>query len=708
MLIAVVLALVLLVGPSDGQSGEALTSGSSSCPCKTSFPSGADPTAVSLSGIAYTYPPTYGLSTCLEHDQGLPPFCTQAPVPDWCNTTWCYIDPSTCDKTHALSTYFPGSNMYYSYSTCGTANTYDSWFGAEAGSGAGSGGHSLVEITGVIKRYLMAAAQTLEDNEPEVSGTTGSCSPPSSCPCADCSTGTAASTTFGDQSIAIGVSTYTESGTASPRDECLASIVGETFLRVAAAEADPSSRLGYQYGAFQASGNYMQWPGVQWCASDYDPRFRPWYAAAASGPKSMVIVIDQSGSMQKQGRMALARTAATQVVDTLTEADVASVVRFSSDATGFPAGNQFLRMTEANKAVLKAYIADITEGGTTNFGAALSKALDFFEGSTDDSGCHKVVLFMSDGSPTSGTWSASQKSGIASRAAQLDPPPHILTYAFGADAPADDLQGIACAHNGVAYRIADGGNIADVMAAYFKILSPMGAPCKVRWSNYTDALSGQPLLAACLASYEKNSASSPTTCMEGDPGCVLDLLGVTCIDMGLLAPMNVLMANPGWDVFWAEVQAEQTQCARSPISEAQMQYLRSREGSTCPSGVEAQKCTAGASGGDVPPSPPSSPLAVEEGPPILRIIIPLFAVAAVLSLLYMRHKQMSQKPQASKPSAPTPPPPQPQPQVVQPQMVQATVPMQVAMPMQTQAVAMVPMQQSVPMAVAAIPVQQSV
>ena len=52
----------------------------------------------------------------------------------------------------------------------------------------------------------------------------------------------------------------------------------------------------------------MQWPGVKDCDA-YDPRYRPWYAAAASGPKDVVLVIDCSGSMAgERNRLAQACT----------------------------------------------------------------------------------------------------------------------------------------------------------------------------------------------------------------------------------------------------------------------------------------------------------------------------------------------------------------------------------------------------------------
>lgn len=71
----------------------------------------------------------------------------------------------------------------------------------------------------------------------------------------------------------------------------------------------------------QTTGAYLGWPTVQWCnsvgGSAWDPRFRPWYAIAAAGPKDVVIIMDTSGSMQSHGRIDLARDATIKVLDTL-------------------------------------------------------------------------------------------------------------------------------------------------------------------------------------------------------------------------------------------------------------------------------------------------------------------------------------------------------------------------------------------------------
>ena len=58
----------------------------------------------------------------------------------------------------------------------------------------------------------------------------------------------------------------------------------------------------YHYGA--DDGVFRIYPGnPKKCPSDYDPRLRPWYVAASSGPKDVVLLLDTSGSMRDYGRM---------------------------------------------------------------------------------------------------------------------------------------------------------------------------------------------------------------------------------------------------------------------------------------------------------------------------------------------------------------------------------------------------------------------
>jgi len=66
------------------------------------------------------------------------------------------------------------------------------------------------------------------------------------------------------------------------------------------------------------NGNYVEWPLIESCSngSEYDPRFRPWFANTASQPKDTIIMIDTSLSSDSTN---LAKRVAKKVLSTLTQ-----------------------------------------------------------------------------------------------------------------------------------------------------------------------------------------------------------------------------------------------------------------------------------------------------------------------------------------------------------------------------------------------------
>lgn len=60
----------------------------------------------------------------------------------------------------------------------------------------------------------------------------------------------------------------------------------------------------------------------------YDFRYSQWYVAAATSPKDIVILVDNSGSMTGK-RAGLARTIVESILDTLTDNDFVNVYKFS-------------------------------------------------------------------------------------------------------------------------------------------------------------------------------------------------------------------------------------------------------------------------------------------------------------------------------------------------------------------------------------------
>lgn len=78
---------------------------------------------------SFCYPLSYGTS-CAAHDKNLEPLCNDPNNQfDGCDEPFCFIDPSKCkfseNNTYAQSSFFP--NLYYSYSTCGGTNHWESF-----------------------------------------------------------------------------------------------------------------------------------------------------------------------------------------------------------------------------------------------------------------------------------------------------------------------------------------------------------------------------------------------------------------------------------------------------------------------------------------------------------------------------------------------------------------------------------------------------
>ena len=120
----------------------------------------------------------YGLYTCSAHDSGLQPYCNRGgESPSWCADSWCYVDANNCNKPFFNSVFFPG--LSYSYFTCGTANTFDSWFGADPDSGEVTT-HQLTELVELIQTYTKTISETLEENWFEAKQVRLTTSPPSS------------------------------------------------------------------------------------------------------------------------------------------------------------------------------------------------------------------------------------------------------------------------------------------------------------------------------------------------------------------------------------------------------------------------------------------------------------------------------------------------------------------------------------------------
>ena len=176
------------------------------------------------------------------------------------------------------------------------------------------------------------------------------------------------------------------------------------------------------------------------------------YAAAASGPKDVVLVF---GSMAG-GIMTMAKHAAKMVIDTLTAVDYVTIVKYHFGkwaGAEVAYSSALVEATDANKDQLKTWIDRIGAQGGDVWKQVFTTAFEVMDATTASSNCNRIMFFLSDGGQTTTMWTDDDSEWVRSKAASYDPPVHVLTYGFGVDAKTDDLKAIACAGNGIYYLV---------------------------------------------------------------------------------------------------------------------------------------------------------------------------------------------------------------------------------------------------------------
>merc|ERR550519_316186 len=217
------------------------------------------------------------------------------------------------------------------------------------------------------------------------------------------------------------------------------------------------------------TGVFRKFPGEMRASEDcgkYDPRFRPWYVAASSGSKDIVIIIDVSGSMERHNRLTLAKEAAKAVVSTLGFSDYFDIVAFHTTATSWVKGissHGLVNASNNNKELAAAWIDRLQLGGQTNFEAAFTtgvKSLTDGELNERSSGCSRAILFLSDGDITQGVGQNQAHDDFLTLLDNLMPEDIILfSYALGANADVQLSRKMSCQHKGVHSTIEDGGDL---------------------------------------------------------------------------------------------------------------------------------------------------------------------------------------------------------------------------------------------------------
>ena len=237
----------------------------------------------------------------------------------------------------------------------------------------------------------------------------------------------------------------------------------------------------------------------------YDPRERPWYVSASTGPKDIVLVVDTSESMNTLGedgqtRWDVAKNAVLDILSTMTHTDYVNIIPFADTAEPLWEGEQLAQGTRQNINVLRSHVEGTFPRGGTHFENAIRAAFRLLtDGCTRQkpcSNCRKVILFLTDGKDTSGVDGESIKpSQMISVIAELQDTleeasgarASIFTYSMTEDADDAIPRQIACANDGAWSFVGTDSNTFDVLSSYYLYFAA-GRPQEPVWVEpYEDA-----------------------------------------------------------------------------------------------------------------------------------------------------------------------------------------------------------------------------
>jgi Mg-chelatase subunit ChlD len=217
--------------------------------------------------------------------------------------------------------------------------------------------------------------------------------------------------------------------------------------------------------------------------SGYDPRSRPWYTAASSLPKDVVLVMDHSQSMNDT-RLLIAKKVATTIIDTLTLSDRVAIITFSSDANVLLEEKVFIEATLENKEKLVKAIEMLEPAnGTSNLYNAFNLTFDVL-GTSSVSGettpCTTAVVLLTDGHVDEGqsedetskviNFVVEQSEGLAASSGRNT---IVFAYSVGEDADTSLVKRIVCKTGGLWKHIGDNvfEDLIDELSPYYKLFA---------------------------------------------------------------------------------------------------------------------------------------------------------------------------------------------------------------------------------------------
>lgn len=242
------------------------------------------------------------------------------------------------------------------------------------------------------------------------------------------------------------------------------------FLRIFPAAKWRVPLLGFKYvhasnihAAHQAEGTEVL--GVDL----YDARMRNWFIQAASSPKDMIILLDGSGSMTGQ-RKEIAKHVVLNILETLTDDDYISVVRFAEDIVPIAPcfGENLVPASKQNIREFRDSMEGMNMSDIANFSLALSSAFEKMNSmhvNKEGSMCNQVIMLITDGAPET-------YQSIFEKYNWPRIPVRVFTYLVGREVTETrEVNWMACHNRGYYTHVANLAQVREQVQLYIPVMA---------------------------------------------------------------------------------------------------------------------------------------------------------------------------------------------------------------------------------------------
>ncbi|XP_073994494.1 voltage-dependent calcium channel subunit straightjacket isoform X3 [Rhodnius prolixus] len=246
--------------------------------------------------------------------------------------------------------------------------------------------------------------------------------------------------------------------------------------------------LSWQY--FGSSTGFMrQFPAMKWEQTPsgpvdlYDCRTRSWYIEAATSPKDILILVDNSGSMMGQ-RKEIARHVVNNILDTLGNNDFVNILTFVKDTVEVVPcfKDKLVQANLANIRELKMGMERMEMASNiANFSVALTKAFELLQEYRErelGAACNQAIMLVTDGVPYNFK-EIFEKYNWRNLPTM---PVRVFTYLIGREvADVREVKWMACANQGYYVHLS---TMAEVREQVLQYIPVMARPMVLRKSKH--------------------------------------------------------------------------------------------------------------------------------------------------------------------------------------------------------------------------------